>query len=160
MEHGSSGLVNPWGLALFRSLQRADPQSPVEQAAFSKWFDQTSDRESARVDRIHGAQGVIPRAVWIALFFMAAVIFVFMMFFADSGEGPVVQGIQVGAVVAVITASMFVIYYLGNPYRPGGGGLQPVAMKRTQAVLETLQSQLPAPIPPPCDAVGRPNAAT
>ncbi len=160
MEHGSSSLVNPWGLQLFRTLQRADPQSPVEQTAFGKWFDQTSDREAARVDRIHGAQGVIPRAVWIALFFMAAVIFVFMMFFADSGEGPAVQGIQVGAVVAVIAASMFVIYYLGNPYRTGGGGLQPVAMKRTLATVEAAEHVLPNPLPPPCDAVGRPNAAT
>jgi hypothetical protein len=160
MERGSSALVNPWGLELFQTLQRADPQSPVEQAAFSKWFDQTSDREAARVDRIHGAQGVIPRAVWIALFFMAAVIFVFMMFFADSGEGPAVQGIQVGAVVAVITASMFVVYYLGNPYRTGGGGLQPVGMQRTLATLEAAARVLPSPLAPPCDAVGRPRGAT
>jgi len=159
MERGSTDLVNPWGLALFSTLQATDPQTPVEQTAFAKWFDQTSDRESARVDRIHGAQGVIPRAVWIALFFMAAVILVFMLFFADSGERAVVQGIQIGAVVAVITASMFVIAFLGSPYRSGGGGLQPVAMERTLATLEAANRALRVTIPPPCDANGRATAA-
>src|SRR4051812_11947927 len=86
MERGQGSVINPWGLTLFTTLKKADPQTPVEQAAFSKWFDQTSDREAARVDRIHGAEGVMPRAVWIALFFMAGVILVFIMFFADSGE--------------------------------------------------------------------------
>jgi hypothetical protein len=159
MEDGSPSLVNPWGLALFSTLQSADPQTPVEQTAFGKWFDQTSDRESARIDRIHGAQGVIPRAVWIALFFMAAVILVFMLFFADSGEAPAVQGVQIGAVVAVITASMFVIAYLGHPYRSGGGGLQPTAMQRTLATLETANRALAVQVPLPCDANGKATAA-
>jgi hypothetical protein len=158
MERGSTELVNPWGLALFTTLQSTDPQTPVEQTAFAKWFDQTSDRESARIDRIHGAQGVIPRAVWIALFFMAAVILVFMLFFADSGERSVVQGIQIGAVVAVITASMFVIAFLGSPYRTGGGGLKPVAMERTLATLEAASRALNVRIPPPCDANGKARA--
>ncbi len=35
---------------------------------------------------IHGAVGVIPTTLWIVLFFIAAVIFVFMLFFADRGR--------------------------------------------------------------------------
>jgi hypothetical protein len=158
MEQGGTGLINPWGLALFHTLQRADPQTPVEQAAFSKWFDQTSDRESARSDRIHGASGVLPRAVWIALFFMAAVILVFLMFFADSGEKRVVQGVQVGAVVAVIAASLFVIRYLSHPYQAGGGGLQPTAMQRTLATIEAASKAVPGIAAPPCDAAGKARA--
>ena len=158
MEQGGTGLINPWGLALFQTLQKADPQTPVEQAAFSKWFDQTSDRESARSDRIHGASGVLPRAVWIALFFMAAVILVFLMFFADSGEKRVVQGVQVGAVVAVIAASLFVIRYLSHPYQAGGGGLQPTAMQRTLATIEAASKAVPGVAAPPCDAAGKARA--
>jgi hypothetical protein len=155
MEHDDgAGLINPWGLAMFTTLQRADPQSAAEQAAFSKWFDQTSDREAARIDRIHGAQGVMPRAVWAALFFMAAVIFVFLMFFADSGESRLVQAVQVGSVVAVITASMFVIRYLSHPYQTGGGGLKPTAMARTLETLEQASKALPGLAAPPCDATG------
>ena len=52
--------INPWAVALFDTLEQVDPTTAPEQAAFSKWLDQTSDRESARNDRIHGAAGVIP----------------------------------------------------------------------------------------------------
>jgi hypothetical protein len=58
---------NPWGVALFRTLRAARPETPAEQAAYSKWLDQTSDREAARNDRIHGAEGVIPGPVWVVL---------------------------------------------------------------------------------------------
>ena len=33
-----------------------------------KWLDQRSDREEARADRTHGAEGVIPLPLWIVLF--------------------------------------------------------------------------------------------
>ena len=76
--------------------------STTEEAAYSKWLDQTSDREGARLDRVHGAEGVIPWLLWVALIFTAVVIFVFMMFFADSGEPALIQGIQIGSVMTVM----------------------------------------------------------
>src|ERR1700712_429104 len=55
MEHGKGGdTINPWAVALFRSLKLANPVTPAEQAAYSKWLDQTADREQARSDRLHG----------------------------------------------------------------------------------------------------------
>ena len=75
------------------------PQTATQQSAYDKWLDQTSAREEARRDRIHGAVGVIPATLWIVLFFIAAVIFVFMLFFADRGERAVVQGMLIGSVV-------------------------------------------------------------
>ena len=71
---------------MFRTLQTVVPKTAVEQSAYDKWLDQTSAREEARRDRVHGAVGVIPTQLWIVLFFIAAVIFVYMLFFADSGE--------------------------------------------------------------------------
>jgi amino acid transporter len=159
MQRGHGSVINPWGLALFTTLKQADPQTPVEQAAYSKWFDQTSDRESARVDRIHGAEGVIPRAVWIALFFMGAVILVFLMFFADSGEARVVQAVQIGSVVAVIAASLFVIGFLSRPYQSTGGGLKPTAMTRTLVTIQQASRALPGLGAPPCDADGKAQPA-
>ena len=50
--------------------------SQSEQTAYGKWFDQVSDRESGRADRIHGAAGVIPAPLWIVLFVSAVTIFV------------------------------------------------------------------------------------
>ena len=41
MEDGEGGdTINPWSIALFRTLKLANPTSPSEQAAYSKWLDQ------------------------------------------------------------------------------------------------------------------------
>ena len=57
MRNGTLGNVaNPWGVAMFRTMQQIEPKSASEQAAYSKWFDQRSDREDARADRTHGAE--------------------------------------------------------------------------------------------------------
>src|SRR5689334_3891483 len=37
--------MNPWGIALFRTLRTIQPQTPAAQAAYSKWLDQRLDRE-------------------------------------------------------------------------------------------------------------------
>src|SRR4051794_7875650 len=69
MRNGSAGdTLNPWAVALFNSLKQADPKTVPEQSAYDKWLDQTSDREEARRDRIHGAAGIIPSSIWIVLF--------------------------------------------------------------------------------------------
>jgi hypothetical protein len=52
--------VNPWGVELFRTVQTVEPETAAEQSAYDKWLDQTSDRELARQERVHGAVGVIP----------------------------------------------------------------------------------------------------
>ena len=78
-------------MELFRTLRRIEPDEATEQSAYDKWLEQTSAREAARLDRIHGAVGVIPTPLWIVLFLISGVIFVYMLFFADSGEGAVTQ---------------------------------------------------------------------
>ena len=97
MEAGTLGEeLNPWGVALFETISDVEPQTAAEQAAYGKWLDQTSDREQARTDRVHGALGVIPTPLWFVLFFSSAVIFLYMLFFADSGERAVVQALMMG----------------------------------------------------------------
>jgi hypothetical protein len=123
LENGArGGTINPWAVSMFRTLQAADPQTPAEQAAYSKWLDQTSDREQARNDRIHGGEGVVPWPLWLVLFFAAAAIFVYMLFFADSGEHAVVQGMMIGSVVAVIAASLLLLRYLDKQSAAGRHG--------------------------------------
>ena len=87
MEHGSLGEdINPWGAAHVRNAQGVEPGSASEEANYAKWLDQTEAREIARQDRIHGAAGIMPVPLWIVLFFIAAVILVFLFGMADSGE--------------------------------------------------------------------------
>ncbi len=90
--------INPWSVAMFRTFKSVEPRSASEQSAFDKWLDQTTDRENARADRTHGAEGVIPLHLWIVLFLTAAVIFGYMLFFADSGERRKVQAMLIGGV--------------------------------------------------------------
>ena len=154
MENGTAGdRFNPWGVELFRVLERADPKTATEQSAFDKWLDQTNDREMARNDRIHGAEGVIPTAVWIALALIALVIFGFMMFFADSGERRRVQAVQIGSIAVMIVVTLAVIRVLDTPF--GSGGIKPVAMQRTLQLLEQSRAVVGASGPLPCDDDGR-----
>ncbi len=94
--------VNPWGIELFRTLQTLEPETASQQSAYDKFLEQTSIREEGRQNRVHGAEGVIPTVLWIILFFIATIIFVFTLFFADSAERAVVQSLLMGAVVSVI----------------------------------------------------------
>jgi hypothetical protein len=122
---------NPWGIAMFDTLKTVEPHSAAEQAAYSKWLDQRTDRESARADRTHGAEGVIPTPLWIVLLLSAGLIFIFMLFFADSGERAIVQATMMGSVAVVITSTLLLLWFLDNPYSSGAGGLRPFAMERT-----------------------------
>jgi hypothetical protein len=155
-ESGQQGnQVNPWGVAMFRTLKAAKVGSSTkEAAAYGKWLDQTSDREGARLDRVHGAEGVIPWLLWVALILTAVVIFVFMLFFADSGEPAFIQGLQVGSVMTVMVTLLLLIRFLDHPYQEGPGGLQPTAMQRTLFILEHEVAGVGNRGPVLCDANG------
>jgi hypothetical protein len=130
------------------------PQTATEQSAYDKWLDQTSTREEARLDRIHGAVGVIPTQLWIVLFFIAGVIFVFTLFFADRGERAVVQGLLMGSVVSVIVTMLLLLNALDHPYNEGVGGLEPVAMERSLRLTEQALAEVGTDVTIPCDADG------
>jgi ABC-type multidrug transport system fused ATPase/permease subunit len=149
--------LNPWTSAMFRTLQTVEPQTASEEAAYSKWLDQTADRQSARQDRVHGAVGVIPTPLWIVLFTISVVIFVYMLFFADKGERAVTQALLMGSVVFVIVTLMLLLHFLDNPFRPGIGSLRPVAMERTLRILDEELEVAEFDAPLPCDDAGLAN---
>jgi hypothetical protein len=132
----AAALINPWSVEMFRTLQTVQPRTPAEQAAYSKWLDQRTDRQSARSDRTHGAEGVIPVPLWIVLFVSAAIIFLFMLLFADSAERAFVQATMMGGVAIVLSSMLLLLWFLDNPYHTGLGGLPPTAMKRAIVVLD------------------------
>jgi hypothetical protein len=61
---------------------------------------------------------VIPAPLWVVLFFASGVIFLYMLFFSDSGERAVVQAMLMGSVVAVIVAMLLLLRFLDNPSAP------------------------------------------
>lgn len=149
---------NPWGASLFKTLKGVNPETPAEQAAFDHWLDKTADREEARRDRIHGAVGVIPMPLWVVMFFIALVIFCFMLFFADSAERKKSQAMLIGSVMSAIVAMLLLIQFLDSPYRGGPGGLRPTAMTRTLVILNAERKVVGDTSRLPCDMRGRPTA--
>ena len=145
---------NPWGVVMFTTLKTIEPRSAVEEAAYAKWLDQRSDREDARADRVHGAEGVIPAPLWLVLFLSAGIIFVFMLFFADSAERAIVQATMMGSVAIVITSTLLLLWFLDNPYHEGAGSLRPVAMERTLDLLTSNTGIARGRLEIPCDARG------
>src|SRR3954469_25934188 len=157
MKSGSLGSApNRWGVALFRGLSGTDPRSATEQAAFSKYLDQRSDREDARADRTHGGEGVIPPPLWIVLFLSAAILFIFMLFFADSGERAFVQATMMGGVAVLVSSLLLLLCFLDHPYRGGAGSLRPVAMQTTLDVMQH-ETRLAAHVDDLCNGTGAPR---
>ena len=155
MENGTLGEdINPWGVAMFQTLQGVGLSSAQEEAAYGKWLDQTSTREEARQDRIHGAAGVMPSPLWIALFAISAIVLAFLLGFADKGDRAWVQAMFMGSVVAVIVILLMLLRFLDNPFHGGVGGVQPVAMERTELLIDQQLAAIGADLAIPCDGVG------
>ena len=128
-------------------------ETPTEQSAYDKWRDETSDREEARRDRIHGAAGIIPTPIWVVLFFVAAIVFAYMLFFADSAEMARSQAMLIGSATAVLVATLLAIVALDHPYS-GLGRIKPVAMERSLVTLDRARGVVSSSAPLPCDAQG------
>jgi hypothetical protein len=158
MEEGTApAQVNPWGATLFRTLTTVEPRLASEQSAYDAWLGLTSAQQEARRDRLHAAEGIVPLPVWLVLFFSAGMVLVYLLFFADSAESRVVQGMMAGTVTAVIVATLLVLVALDHPYRSDTGGLRPTAMERTIAVIDQARAELELDDPIPCDSAGRPR---
>jgi hypothetical protein len=61
LDEGTLGdSINPWGAEMFLTISVVNPRTVPEQSAYDRWMSQTADREQARIDRVHGAEGIIP----------------------------------------------------------------------------------------------------
>jgi len=88
------------------------------------------------------------------LFFISGVIFVYMLFFADSGERAVVQALLMGTVVAVVVSTLVLLQFLDRPFHRGIGGLKPVAMERTLKIIDQELRVSDQVLRLPCDTAG------
>ena len=146
--------INPWGAEMFFTISAVEPRTPTEQSAYDRWMDQTAQREQARIDRVHGAEGIIPTPLWLVLSVISVVIFVYLLFFADRAEGAVTQSVLMGSVTVVITLLLFLLVFFDHPHGGGVGRLQPTAMERTISVIDTELETVGLDVTPPCDDHG------
>ena len=127
------------------------------QSAYDRWMDQTEDRQQARIARVHGAEGIIPTPLWIVLAVISAVIFLYMLFFADRGERARTQALLMGSVTAVITMLLLLLVFFDHPHGEGVGRLQPTAMERSLRQIDAELDIVGLDLKPPCDADGTAN---
>ena len=155
LEAGTLGdQLNPWGTVLFETMRGVQPASDAEQSAYDRWLDQTNAREVARNDRVHAVSGVIPSPLWIVLLFVSGVIFLYMLFFADSGEGAATQAVLMGSVVSVITTLLLLLVFFNQPFQDDLGGLRPESMERSLVIIAEAADATGIVIAPPCDERG------
>ena len=155
MEDGSAvNSINPWGVALLRTMQQLEPKTAAEQSAYDKWFDLTTDRLEARRDRLYAAAGIVPTSIWLVLFLMAGVLAAYILFYADSAERARSQAMLIGSATTIIAVTLLAVHALDNPYRPGVGTIEPLAMERTLRILDEARTTLGDTAPLPCDETG------
>ena len=80
-----------------------------------------------------------------------------MLFFADSGEGAVTQGVLMGSVTSVIVLMLLLLNFLDSPFHSDVGGLRPVAMERTLRIVDEALDAIGTEVRIPCDAEGNPS---
>jgi hypothetical protein len=149
--------INPWGARMFLTIRDVDAQTPAEQSAYDRWMSQTSDREQARTDRVHAAEGIIPLPLWLTLFIICGVIFGYMLFFADRAERAGTQAMLMGSVTVVITLLMLLLVFFDHPHGSGVGRLEPIAMERTLRLIDEQLRVVGMDTAPPCDDDGVPR---
>jgi hypothetical protein len=88
------------------------------------------------------------------LFFIAGVIFLYMLFFADPSEGAVTQAMLMGSVASVITMLFLLLGALDRPFSGSIGALQPVAMERSLELIDDALTAIDREVPIPCDDTG------
>jgi hypothetical protein len=148
--------INPWGAELFFTLRSVKPVTAVEQSAYDQWMDQSLERQQARNDRLHGAEGIIPLPVWVVLFLISGLIFSYVLFFADPDERAVTQGMLMGSVSVVVTLLMLLLIFFDHPHGDGLGTLQPTAMDRSLRLVQAQIEVVGMDVTPPCDTQGNP----
>ena len=147
--------INPWGAEMFFTIKSVKPDTAVEQSAYERWMDQSLERQQARVDRLHVADGIIPLPVWVVLFLISGLIFAYVLFFADPDERAVTQGMLVGSVSVVVTLLMLLLMFFHHPHGDGLGTLRPTAMERSLDLIQAQTELLGMDLTPPCDPEGR-----
>ncbi|WP_286928699.1 MULTISPECIES: bestrophin-like domain [Aeromicrobium] len=147
--------VNPWGAELFLTMVDVTPGTETQQSAYDRWMDQTAAREDARLARVHGAEGIVPLPLWIALGVLSLVLLGFMLLFADPAEGVGTQVALIGSVTVVMGALVLLLIFFDHPHGSGVGRLQPTAMERTLRLLDTEFEVAGVEVTPPCDRRGR-----
>jgi hypothetical protein len=145
--------VQHWVGRLDDGLMGLNPRTPKEEAAFLQLLEQEDERVEARRVRLSEANRALPGPVWFILILGALLTIGFSLLFADRREAFFVQASVVGAIAALVTSGLLLIWFLDHPYEGRAGSIEPAEMERQLPVVEEEQ----AGVPIPCDSTGAPS---
>jgi Protein of unknown function (DUF4239) len=148
-----SQLVQDWVGLLGEALREIEVQSPSQEAAFLQLLEQESVRVEARRVRLSESIRILPAPVWFILALGAGLTIGFALLFADRRESFAVQGSIIGAVAALVTSGLLLVWFLDHPYADQSGSIKPTEMEISLAIVEDEQRDVTAP----CTATGEPR---
>jgi hypothetical protein len=153
MERGErSPQVQGWVERLEHGLMALDPHTQEQQAAFLTMLGQQDDRIEARRVRLTEANRALPGPIWFILGLGALLTIGFALLFADRREAFQVQAVLIGAVCALVTSGLLLIWFLDHPYEGKTGSIEPTEMQGLVRLVEEEQPNVAVP----CDATGAP----
>jgi hypothetical protein len=152
----ASDLVNRWTDTLERTFGDVEVTDDKHAVAYEHWYAEDDIREEARRGRLAEAAPVVPPPLWFILILGAGLVLTYMVAYADRGERYLLQALMVGAVTAIVTSSLLVIFFLDRPYENRSGSIKPVEIERTIEHIAILQEVAGETITPPCDESGNP----
>jgi hypothetical protein len=136
---------------MFHTLRWVKPHTATEQSAYDRWMDQTRPAGASTSRSSPRSSGHHAITVWFALYSIAGVIVVYMLFFADPGEGAITQGKLMGDATVVITLLILLLMFFDHPHGNGLGALQPTAMQRSLRLIDAEIDVAGLDLTPPCD---------
>jgi hypothetical protein len=159
MKNGrSSPLTEGWIEQMAAEVPRSQITTMQADQAYTQWFEESRIRDEGRRERLLESQHPLPSLLWVLLILGAVVLVVYMLFFADSSELPVVQAMMMGAVTALVVASLLAVTLLASPFENENGSIKPKSMRYTLALISEEIAQQRPQLKPPCDAHGVPAA--
>jgi hypothetical protein len=151
-----SDLVQRWVTRIEGDGRRVTISTAKETAAYSHWFDAYGDRLEGRRGRLAEADPFVPPLLWVVLLLGGVLVLVYMCFYADPAEPPLVQALMIGAVAAIAASGLLTVRLLDRPYENVSGSIEPTAMRRSLGIIERDWLRLQAQARIPCDDRGTP----
>jgi hypothetical protein len=150
----SSPTVDDWALELETTIHDLRVSGPKDTVQYAEWFDQLVLQDEGRRERLQEAAPFVPTLLWIALIGGAVVLIGYVCLFANPRIPLGGQLAVVGAIAAVVSVNLCVIYFLDHPYEGVNGSVRPVAMEDSLAFMDAERQRLGLDTGVPCDERG------
>jgi hypothetical protein len=157
MAHGGdSTVVNAWTLAETRAGADLVAGSPTGPSTLDQYAPQNFDRGNARQSRLAQARSDIPTPLAVVLVLGAIVVLIDVLCLADPRDRFLRQAIMAVGMTVIVVSGLLLVRFFNSPFENEPGSLQPTAMERTVAFLESAATQQHPPPPRLCNAQGQP----